>query len=167
MNYTFAISSLFIVAAAVSIILINFMINLSFRKKLEFDDSNKSFNLFKAGNIISFFIVFINLKTPFEHFVNNTTSLNLGKDILFQSVSYFVLFLFIFYILHFLNHLIANFLFKIITNGTHFIESIKENKTENIILFISITICLSFVIQNHVADILDLLIPYPKTPIFR
>jgi hypothetical protein len=167
MNNTLMLSAVFIIAACVSIILINFLINLFFSKKLEFEDSKKSLTLFKAGNIISFFLVFITVKVPFEHFMDNTKSMNLGKDIMSKSISYFVLFLFICYVFHLMNILITNFLFKIISNGKNFIESIKENHTENIIVFISISICLCLVIQNHIPDIFDLLIPYPKTPIFR
>ena len=167
MTNTLTLSTVFIIAAVISIIMINFFVNLIYRKKLKFEESKKSLNLFKAGNIFSFFILFITLKTPFDHFMENTRSMNLGKDIMSKSISYFVLFLFICYVFHLINVLMTNFLFKIISNGINLVESIKENQTENIILFISILICLSLVIQNHIPDIFDLLIPYPKTPIFR
>ena len=93
MNNKLTLIAVFIIAASISIIIINFLVNLIYRKKLKFEESKKSLNLFKAGNIFSFFILFITLKTPFDHFMENTRSMNLGKDIMSKSISYFVLFL--------------------------------------------------------------------------
>ena len=167
MNNPLISSATLIILAVITVILINFIINKLFANTIKYEDNKLSFSLLKAGVIFSFFTILIAIKIPYYRLIDIIASTQNGSQLNLNVISYLTLFLFIGFIIFSINYLITSFLYKIILNGESLVKSLKENIKPNILLFCSILLGFCFLSQSIYPDILDLIIPFPKTPIFR
>lgn len=153
-----------IISASIVAYLINTLVK-RIAKKTNSDNNQESYLLFKAGLFFATGYILAGLVVPFMtmvRIIQNSNSQNLSK-----LLEYYVIFIFIAITLLALCYAIGFILFNLFYTKAKLSFALANNDLFSVTIFISLLFLTLFISKEVLPTIIDLIIPYPQTPIYR
>ncbi|MBL7778460.1 MAG: hypothetical protein JNK66_09235 [Chitinophagales bacterium] len=154
-----------LLTASVSAFIANTLIN-RMAKTTNSDNTQGSYLLFKSGIFISIGYILSGLVIPFMtlwRIVENAT-----PDNIFSRLSeFYVVFVVIAMTLFALNYAVSFILFNLFYGKSKLSFALANNELTAITLFIGLLLLTLFISKEILPHVIDKIIPYPQTPIYR
>jgi H+/Cl- antiporter ClcA len=154
-----------LITASVIAFLANALIN-RMAKTTNSDNSQGSYLLFKAGIFLAIGYILAGLVIPFMtlwRIIENSNS----ENMLPRLSEFYVVFIVIAVTLIALNYAVSFILFNIFYGKSKLSFALANNELFGVALFIGLLLLTLFVSKEILPHVIDTIIPYPQTPIYR
>jgi hypothetical protein len=154
-----------LITASVLAFIANSFIN-RMAKSTNSDNTQGSYLIFKAGFFLAIGYILSGLVIPFItlwRIVENSNSENL----LFRLSEFYVVFIVIAVTFIALNYAVSFILFNLFYGKSKLSFALANNELFGVALFIGLLFLTLFVSKEVLPHVIDTIIPYPQTPIYR
>ncbi|WP_339611862.1 hypothetical protein [uncultured Planktosalinus sp.] len=156
-----------LVSGALTIFLLNWIVNYKIRKKISENENPLTINLFKAILFTASGILLSELITTFETLTKVLPSSFTGNELILNEISYYCIFLGILVVIIFTLLWISTLLFRLLSKGENVYLEVANNNLKSVLFFAGIIFALTITIKTGITPLLDQLIPYPTMPLYR
>jgi hypothetical protein len=154
-----------LISASVIAYIVNTLVK-SISKKTNSDINQESYLLFKAGLFLATGYILAGLVVPFMTMWRIVENSN-PQNMLSRLTEYYTIFIFIAITLLALCYAIGFILFNLFYTKAKLSFALANNNLFSVTIFISLLFLTLFISKEVLPTIIDLIIPYPQTPIYR